>query len=339
MTALLAMRPIDGVPGPDDPPEEGRADEVAAAGVRDDVSIAGGSAANEAPAHLPVMAPEALDGLAVRPDGVYVDATFGAGGHSRLILERLGPSGRLIAFDADPSASARALDDPRFTLVHANFRDLAGRLDALRIGEVAGVLFDLGVSSMQFDEGERGFSFRAGAPLDMRMDPTRGESAAELLATRDEHELADLIYRYGEERHSRRIARAIVALREAGTPVRDTVDLAGVVARAVRAPGHQRIHPATRTFQALRIAVNDELGALRDGLDAAVSRSAIHGRIAVISFHSLEDRIVKHTFREDARIRVLTRKPVAAGDDELVANPRARSAKLRVAERLAETLA
>ncbi len=200
---------------------------------------------------------------------------------------------------------------------------------------VDGVLFDLGVSSMQLDEAERGFSFRAGAPLDMRMDPTRGESAAELLATRDERELADLIYRYGEERHSRRIARAIVALREAGTPVRDTVDLANVVARAVRAPGHQRIHPATRTFQALRIAVNDELAALRDGLDAAISRSAIHGRIAVISFHSLEDRIVKHTFREDARIRVLTRKPIVAGDDEIDANPRARSAKLRVAERIA----
>ena len=285
--------------------------------------------------HVPVLARDALDALAIRPDGLYVDATFGAGGHARLILERLGPAGRLVAFDADPSAASRALDDPRFTLVHANFRELAARLDALGIAQVDGVLFDLGVSSMQLDEGERGFSFRAGAPLDMRMDPTRGESAAEFLASRDEREIADVIYRYGEERRSRRIARAIVALREAGTPVRDTLDLAGVVARAVRAPGHQRIHPATRTFQALRIAVNDELGALRDGLDGALARTAPHGRIAVISFHSLEDRIVKQTFREDARIRVLTRKPIVAGDDEVAANPRARSAKLRVAERVA----
>src|SRR5579884_3098427 len=274
--------------------------------------------------HVPVLARDALDALAIRPDGLYVDATFGAGGHARLILERLGPAGRLVAFDADPSAASRALDDPRFTLVHANFRELAARLDALGIAQVDGVLFDLGVSSMQLDEGERGFSFRAGAPLDMRMDPTR-----------DEREIADVIYRYGEERRSRRIARAIVALREAGTPVRDTLDLAGVVARAVRAPGHQRIHPATRTFQALRIAVNDELGALRDGLDGALARTAPHGRIAVISFHSLEDRIVKQTFREDARIRVLTRKPIVAGDGEVAANPRARSAKLRVAERVA----
>jgi 16S rRNA (cytosine1402-N4)-methyltransferase len=196
------------------------------------------------------------------------------------------------------------------------------------------VLFDLGVSSMQLDEAERGFSFRAAAPLDMRLDPAGGESVAEFLATRDEREIADVIYRYGEERASRRIARAIVALRDAGTPVRDTLDLAGVVARAVRAPAHQRIHPATRTFQALRIAVNDELGALRDGLDAALARTEPGGRIAVISFHSLEDRIVKNTFREDSRVRVLTRKPLVAGDDEVAANPRARSAKLRVAERV-----
>ena len=273
-----------------------------------------------------------MEALAIRSDGTYVDATFGAGGHSALILAALGAAGRLIAFDADPSAGARAIADPRFTLIRANFRDLSRELDALRVAQVDGVLFDLGVSSMQLDEGERGFSFRAAAPLDMRLDPTQGESAAEFLAARDEHELADLIYEYGEERKSRRIARAIVALRDAGTPVRDTADLANVVARAVRAPAHQRIHPATRTFQALRIAVNDELGALRDGLDAALARTATGGRIAVISFHSLEDRIVKHTFREDPRARAVTRKPIVAGDDELVVNPRARSAKLRVAE-------
>ena len=283
-------------------------------------------------AHVAVLARESLEALAVRPDGTYVDATFGAGGHAALVLAALGPAGRLVAFDADPSA--RALADPRFTLVHANFRELAVRLDALAIVAVDGVLFDLGVSSMQFDEAERGFSFRAAAPLDMRMDPSHGESAADFLATRDEHELADVIYRYGEERASRRIARAIVALREAGTPVRDTLDLAGVVARAVRAPAHARIHPATRTFQALRIAVNDELGALRDGLDAALARTTPGGRVAVISFHSLEDRIVKHTFREDPRARAVTRKPIVAGDAELSSNPRARSAKLRVAERV-----
>jgi 16S rRNA (cytosine1402-N4)-methyltransferase len=275
-----------------------------------------------------------VEALAIRSDGTYVDATFGAGGHSALILAELGPTGRLVAFDADPSAGAHAPADPRFTLVHANFRELAPRLDALGIERVDGVLFDLGVSSMQFDEGERGFSFRVAAPLDMRLDPSRGESAADLLANRDEAELANIIYEYGEERKSRRIARSIVALRDAGTPVRDTTDLANVVARALRAPAHTRIHPATRTFQALRIAVNDELGALRDGLDAALERTAPGGRIAVISFHSLEDRIVKHTFREDPRARVHTRKPIVATDDEVAQNPRARSAKLRVADRV-----
>lgn len=286
------------------------------------------------PPHIPVLAGPSVDALAIRSDGTYVDATFGAGGHSALILSRLGGAGRLIAFDADPSAGALAIADPRFTLLNANFRELSPRLAALGIERVDGVLFDLGVSSMQFDEAERGFSFRAAAPLDMRMDPTRGESAAEFLAHRDEREIADAIYGFGEERKSRRIARAIVALRDAGTPVRDTADLAGVVARAVHAPPHARIHPATRTFQALRIAVNDELGALRAGLDAALARTATGGRIAVISFHSLEDRIVKHTFREDPRARAVTRKPIVADQDELATNPRARSAKLRVAERV-----
>ncbi|HTJ25641.1 MAG TPA: 16S rRNA (cytosine(1402)-N(4))-methyltransferase RsmH [Candidatus Limnocylindria bacterium] len=279
-----------------------------------------------------MLAGASLEALAVRPDGTYVDATFGAGGHSSLILAVLGPAGRLVAFDADPSARERALDDPRFTLVHANFRALAEELDALGIASIDGILFDLGVSSMQFDEGERGFSFRVAAPLDMRLDPTAGESAADWLASHDEREIADAIYQYGEERASRRIARAIVARRNEGRPVRDTADLAAVVARVVRTSG--RIHPATRTFQALRIAVNDELGALRDGLDAALDRTAIGGRIAVISFHSLEDRIVKQTFREDPRVRALTRKPLVPSEEEIAANPRARSAKLRVAERI-----
>jgi 16S rRNA (cytosine1402-N4)-methyltransferase len=284
--------------------------------------------------HIPVLAGPALDLLSVRPDGTYVDATFGAGGHSALIRSRLGASGRLIAVDADPAAAARSISDSRFTLVRSNFRELSRTLDGLSISTIDGILFDLGVSSMQFDEAERGFSFRAAAPLDMRMDPTQGESAADFLATADEKTIADVIYEYGEEKKSRRIARSIVALRDAGTPVRDTADLAGVVARAVRAPAHTRIHPATRTFQALRIHVNDELGALREGLEAALARTAPGGRIVVISFHSLEDRIVKQRFKEDPRVRALTRKPVVADEAELAANPRSRSAKLRAAERV-----
>jgi 16S rRNA (cytosine1402-N4)-methyltransferase len=286
------------------------------------------------PPHLPVLAAEAIEALAIRPEGTYVDATFGAGGHTALMLAALGPRGRLIALDADPSARAFAPDDARLTLMHANFRTLAAQLDTLEIAHVDGVLMDLGVSSMQFDEPERGFSFRAAAPLDMRMDPTAGESAATFLATRDEREIADVIYRFGEERASRRIARAIVALRDAGTPVRDTLDLAGVVARAAGRGGRTAIHPATRTFQALRIAVNDELGALTAGLDAALARTIPGGRVAVISFHSLEDRIVKQTFREDPRAHAITRKPIVAAPDEVASNPRARSAKLRVAERV-----
>jgi 16S rRNA (cytosine1402-N4)-methyltransferase len=281
------------------------------------------------------MPAETLAALAIQADGTYVDATFGAGGHSALILGALGPAGRLVAFDLDPSAAQRVPDDPRFTLVHANFRTLPERLAELGIASVDGVLFDLGVSSMQLDEGERGFSFRTPAPLDMRMDPTSGESAAEWLAEHDERAIADAIYQYGEERASRRIARAIVARRDEGKPVRDTADLAALVARVV--PRSGRIHPATRTFQALRIAVNDELGALRDGLDAAFDLTASGGRIAAISFHSLEDRIVKHTFRDDPRVRPVARKPILAGPEELAANPRARSAKLRVAERVEVT--
>jgi 16S rRNA (cytosine1402-N4)-methyltransferase len=289
--------------------------------------------------HIPVLAGPALELLSVRPDGTYVDATFGAGGHSALIRSRLGASGRLIAVDADPAAATRSIGDSRFTLVRSNFRELSRILDELSISTIDGILFDLGVSSMQFDEAERGFSFRAAAPLDMRMDPTRGESAAGFLATADEKTIADVIYAYGEEKKSRRIARSIVALREAGTPVRDTADLANVVARAVRAPAHARIHPATRTFQALRIHVNDELGALREGLEAALARTAPGGRIVVISFHSLEDRIVKQRFKEDPRVRALTRKPLVADEAELAANPRARSAKLRAAERVADEVA
>jgi len=276
--------------------------------------------------HVSVLARESIEALAIRPDGIYVDATYGAGGHSALILAALVPAGRLVAFDADPAARARSHSDTRMTLVHANFRDLATELAALRITTVDGILYDLGVSSMQLDDGARGFSFRVAAPLDMRMDPTQGESAAELIASRGEGELADIIFEYGEERAARRIARAI---KQRGP--RDTAELAALVAGVVHVRGErERTHPATRTFQALRIAVNDELGALRTSLDAALDGTSENGRIAVISFHSLEDRIVKQMFRDDPRAQPVTRKPIVPSDEEAAANPRARSAKLRV---------
>jgi 16S rRNA (cytosine1402-N4)-methyltransferase len=287
------------------------------------------------PTHLSVLPVESIDALAIVPHGIYVDATFGAGGHTRRILEQLGSQGRVIAFDADPSAAAHAPHDPRFTLVHANFRALAAELTARGIAQIDGVLYDLGVSSMQFDEGERGFSFRSDAPLDMRLDPSRGETAAEYIASHDEAELADAIYQFGEERNSRRIARVLKA-RQPHT----TGELAALVAGAVHVRGkRERIHPATRTFQALRIAVNDELGALRESLDDAVRMVRPGGRIAVISFHSLEDRIVKLRFREDERLRAITRKPIVPSDAEIASNPRARSAKLRVAQVESETAA
>jgi 16S rRNA (cytosine1402-N4)-methyltransferase len=279
------------------------------------------------PLHTSVLATEALDALAIVPDGTYVDATFGAGGHTRLILERLGPHGRTIAFDADPLASSLAPEDSRLTLIHANFRALAEELAQRSITAVDGVLYDLGVSSMQLDDGARGFSFRTDAPLDMRLDPTQGETVAEYIVSHDEVELADAIFRFGDERNSRRIARAL----KTKLP-RTTGELAAIVAGTVHVRGHrERIHPATKTFQALRIAVNDELGALRTSLDAAIRVVRPGGRIAVISFHSLEDRIVKLLFREDERLQRVTRKPIVPSDEEIATNPRARSAKLRVA--------
>jgi len=279
------------------------------------------------PLHTSVLAAEALDALAIVPDGTYVDATFGAGGHTRLILERLGPNGRAIAFDADPLAATLVPDDPRFSLIHANFRALARELEERSIPAIDGILYDLGVSSMQFDDGARGFSFREDAPLDMRLDPTHGETAAEFIESHGEEELADVIFEYGDERASRRIARTL----KMKLP-KTTGELAAIVAGTVHVRGkRERIHPATRTFQALRIAVNDELGALRESLNAAADVVRPEGRIAVISFHSLEDRIVKLFFREDERLARVTRKPIVPSDDEIASNPRSRSAKLRVA--------
>jgi len=302
--------------------------------------------------HVPVLLDAALQALAIRADGWYVDGTFGRGGHARAILTRLGDSGRLLAMDRDPAArdaAARLSDDPRFTFRSARFAEMndvvrecwGGRL-------IDGVLLDLGVSSPQLDQAERGFSFQQDGPLDMRMDPQSGFSAAEWLNDAGEQEIADVIYACGEERFSRRIARAVVEARRSA-PITRTLQLAELVRRAVpRAePGR---HPATRTFQALRIHVNDELGELRTWLRTIPEIVAPGGRLAVISFHSLEDRLVKHAFQgrsdkprpprglplppelERPPLRPLG-KPFRPGEAECRANPRARSAVLRVAER------
>jgi 16S rRNA (cytosine1402-N4)-methyltransferase len=287
--------------------------------------------------HVSVLFAESLEYLAIRPDGIYVDATFGAGGHSRGILERLS-GGRLISLDADPSAQSRAaeLAGPTFTFVHANFREISRVLDELDIAQVDGILYDLGVSSMQFDQAERGFSFREPAPLDMRMNPYAGKSAYDVLMTASETELADIFFHYGQERAARRIARVIVQRRQTVGLPNTTTEFAQLISGLLHRPGQrERIHPATRVFQALRIAVNDELDALKESLHDAVGRLRTGGRIVAISFHSLEDRIVKHSFREDERLEVLTRKPVVPGEAETQRNARARSAKLRAAQRKA----
>jgi len=297
------------------------------------------------------MLDEAVEGLAVRAGGRYLDGTFGRGGHARAVLSRLGPDGRLLLMDRDPQAVAAAREvfagDPRVAIRHANFSTLA-EWDETAAG-LDGVLLDLGVSSPQLDEAARGFSFMADAPLDMRMDPTQGESAAGFLARADEREIAEVLWRFGEERFSRRIARAIVE-RRAEAPIARTGELAALIERVVgrREPGK---HPATRSFQALRIRVNGELDALHAGLEAALARLKPGGRLSVISFHSLEDRAVKQFIRDrSGRVQGSRRGPPVAARPaslaavgkarfpsgaELAANPRARSAVLRVAEKLA----
>jgi len=294
-----------------------------------------------AAAHEPVMVAEVLDVLAPSRGGLFVDCTVGLGGHSRALLEA--GADRVLGLDRDPSALAIAREalaafGARVELVHADYRELDRVLGERGIDGVSGALADLGVSSMQLDEEGRGFSFRRDEPLDMRMDRTQGPSAADLLRDAAEGELADVIYQFGEERHSRRVARAIVRAR-AETPIDTTGRLAAIVRRAVPHHGYQRIDPATRTFQALRIWVNREL----DGLDAFLERAARRllagARLAVITFHSLEDRIVKHTFRAiakaDEQLGIVTRRPLSAADAEVERNPRARSAKLRAIERFA----
>ena len=298
------------------------------------------------PAHVPVLLDEVRELLQPARGGTFVDCTLGLGGHARMVLEH--GAARVIGIDRDPDALAlaqAALESfrDRTTFVHDDYRNLAAVLDAAGVQTVSGVLADLGVSSMQLDSEGRGFSFRRDEPLDMRMDRTRGETAAALLDRADETELADVIYRFGEERRSRQVARAIVAARQRA-PIETTARLAEIVRRAVAARGWQRIDPATRTFQALRIWVNGELDGLDSFIGSAASRLQAGGRLAVIAFHSLEDRVVKHTLRslsqgDGATLRVLTKHPIVAGQAEAAANPRARSAKLRGAERIAEGVA
>ncbi|HEX7003238.1 MAG TPA: 16S rRNA (cytosine(1402)-N(4))-methyltransferase RsmH [Trueperaceae bacterium] len=279
--------------------------------------------------HQPVMLDRIVEYLRPAAGRTLVDATFGAGGHSRALLAA---GADVIGIDQDDEAlgHARAIDSDRFRFVKGNFRNLHEHLASLGVGAVHGILCDLGVSSMQLDQGERGFAFRQAGPLDMRMG-SQPESADQVVNTYPQEELAALIFRYGEERHSRRIARAIVAAREV-QPIETTDRLSQVIASAYP-PGQRREHPARRTFQALRIFVNDELGALSDLLEQAPGLLVEGGRLAILSYHSLEDRLVKHAFRGQARLEPLTRRPLVASDDEVARNPRARSAKLRVAEK------
>jgi 16S rRNA (cytosine1402-N4)-methyltransferase len=304
--------------------------------------------------HTPVLLTQVIDGLALSPNAICIDATLGGGGHAEAILDAIGPQGRLLGLDTDPEALARVQTRlARFAgqtaLVQANFRDIGAVAAANGFTAVDAILMDLGVSSYQLWAAERGFSFTASGPLDMRMDPQIALTADEIVNTWPQDELANIIFRYGEEPRSRRIARAIVAAR----PLHTTAELAEVIARAVGG-GHDRsrIHPATKTFQALRIAVNDELGALDEALPQALALLVSGGRLAVITFHSLEDRPVKQFMQREARdcvcppdlpacrcghlaqLRIKTRKPIQPDEGEVAANPHSRSAKLRIAERL-----
>lgn len=284
--------------------------------------------------HIPVLAREVIEGLAPAPGQTIIDGTLGGGGHTRVLAEKVGDTGRVIALDRDPAAVAAAEENLRglpVCVATSSYADFPEVLDELGIDKVDGLLLDLGLSSDQLADAERGFSFDAEGALDMRYNRDEGEPAWRLLEKLRAEELADAIYRYGEERFSRRIARAIVESRHAN-PVRSARELAELVRRCV--PRSQdRIDPATRTFQALRIAVNNELGELERVLRIAPDRIKPGGRVAIISFHSLEDRIVKEAFRSDDRWEAITRKPIVASDEEVAANPRSRSAKLRVARR------
>ena len=290
--------------------------------------------------HTPVMVAEVLEHLAPQRGGIFIDSTVGLGGHARALLEA--GASRLIGLDRDPEALARAHEvlaafRDQVELVHRDYRALEDVLDERAIGAVDGVLADLGVSSMQLDSADRGFSFRRDEVLDMRMDTSRGSTAADLLAGADEQTLAEVIYKLGEERHARRVSRAIVAA-QAEAPITTTGRLADIVRRAIPRKGYSRIDPATRTFQAIRIWVNQELEGLDVFLMRAVARLQVGGRMVVITFHSLEDRIVKHTFRalqSEGRVVIRTKRPVVPGEGEIERNARARSAKLRAVEKAA----
>ncbi len=294
------------------------------------------------PRHVPVLLDEVLEYLNVRPGGVICDATLGLGGHSSAIAKRLGGRGKLIAFDRDPEAMEAAkvrLEEVRAELgsempeVAYIAKAFSEASSLIAPGSLEGLLADFGVSSLQLDEAHRGFSFRTDGPLDMRMDTRSGETAEQVVNQEDENELADLIYEFGEERRSRRIARAIVRAR----PITTTAELARVVSAAAPSMKGDKIHPATRTFQALRIRVNNELGEIQSLLKSAGSLLKPGGRLVLISFHSLEDRLVKDAFREfgrEKKFEVLTKKPVVAGEQEEMRNPRSRSAKMRAAEKV-----
>ncbi|HBB15667.1 MAG TPA: 16S rRNA (cytosine(1402)-N(4))-methyltransferase [Syntrophus sp. (in: bacteria)] len=307
--------------------------------------------------HIPVMISEVIASLRCRAGAVYVDGTVGGGGHAEAILRGTAPDGMLIGIDTDEEALDEAAKrlapfKNRTILVKGNFADMDAILTEMNIGKADGILLDLGVSSHQLDTAYRGFSFTLDAPLDMRMDRSRGSSAYDLIQTLPEEELERIIRKYGEERMARRVARSIVEKRKV-TPIRTTADLAAVVVRALpHVAGRQRIHPATRTFQALRIAVNDELTGLHRAITDGMERLGPGGRFSVISFHSLEDRIVKSAFRIGEKgcicppdlpvcacrrtptLKVITRKPIIPGEAEITSNPRSRSAKLRTAERI-----
>lgn len=287
--------------------------------------------------HVPVMAQEVLDLLRPAPGQTFVDGTLGGGGHTRLLAQRIPPNGLVLALDRDPIAVERADTELRelpVRALHANFSDLPEVLEQLEIAAVDGILLDLGLSSDQLADADRGFSFQSEGPLDLRFDPTRGEPAWRLVERLSAEHLADLIYQYGEERFSRRIARRIVEERRSRS-LESAAELARVVRSAVPRSRDERIDPATRTFQALRIAVNEELKWVEVALRRLPDCLKPGGRLAIISFHSLEDRLVKEAFRNDARLNVLTKRPMRPGEEEVVNNPRARSAKLRAAERKA----
>lgn len=304
--------------------------------------------------HLPVLGREVVEALQPQKNGIYIDATFGRGGYTAMLLES--GAGRVIAIDRDPEAIAAGAEfskryGDRFLLLQGCFGDMARLLRAANVNQVNGVAFDIGVSSPQLDKAERGFSFRLDGPLDMRMSDT-GQTAADLVNSLGEAEIADILYQFGEERASRRIAKAIVEQRRI-EPFTRTVQLANVISSVV--PKHSETHPATKSFQALRIAVNDELGELQRGLEAAISLLQEGGRVAVVTFHSLEDRIVKDFFKlqagrvsqgsrhrpvavmaQQASLRLVKTKAITPSDQEMKTNPRARSAKLRVAEKIAQ---